>query len=64
MNIDGLVKRYFGECTPLPVMEMFDSENIHAVYKDILNTLKMQPTSSWGYCKHLVTASTKYWTTS
>ena len=27
---------------PLPVIEMFDSESIHAVYKDIVNILKMQ----------------------
>ena len=53
MNIDGLVKRYFGECTPLPVMEMFDSENIHAVYKDILNTLKMQPDIELGILQTL-----------
>ena len=27
---------------PLPVIEMFDSESIHAVYRDIVNILKMQ----------------------
>ena len=27
---------------PLPVIEMFDSESIHAVYKDIVNIPKMQ----------------------
>ena len=41
MNIDGLLKRYLGEKGALPVIEMFDSESIHAVYKDIVNTLKM-----------------------
>ena len=31
MNIDGLIKRYFGDSGTLPVIEMFDSESIHAV---------------------------------
>ena len=42
MNIDSLLKRYFGDSNTLPVIEMFDSESIHAVYRDIVNTLKMQ----------------------
>ncbi len=41
MNIDGLLKRYFGNSSKLPVIEMFDDESIHAVYKDIVNTLKL-----------------------
>ena len=28
MNIDGLIKRYFGDSGTLPVIEMFDSESI------------------------------------
>lgn len=48
MNIDGLIKRYFGDSGTLPVIEMFDSESIHAVYKDIVNTLKMQPDIELG----------------
>ncbi len=43
MNIDGLLKQYFGKCDSLPIIEMFDSESIHSVYKDIVNVLKMQP---------------------
>ena len=41
MNIDGLVSKYFGECESLPVIEMFDSESVHAVYKDVVDMLKM-----------------------
>ena len=48
MNIDGLLKRYFGNSSKLPVIEMFDDESIHAVYKDIVNTLKMQPDIELG----------------
>lgn len=43
MNLDGLINKYFGECSSLPVIEMFDSESIHSVYKDIVNMLKKQP---------------------
>lgn len=28
MNIDGLLKRYFGDNGTLPVIEMFDNESI------------------------------------
>lgn len=53
MNIDGLLKRYLGESGALPVIEMFDSESIHAVYKDIVNTLKMQPDIELGILQTL-----------
>lgn len=53
MNIDGLLKRYLGERGALPVIEMFDSESIHAVYKDIVNTLKMQPDIELGILQTL-----------
>lgn len=53
MNIDGLLKRYLGEKGALPVIEMFDSESIHAVYKDIVNTLKMQPDIELGILQTL-----------
>ena len=53
MNIDGLIKRYFGDSGTLPVIEMFDSESIHAVYKDIVNTLKMQPDIELGILQTL-----------
>lgn len=43
MNIDGLLKQYFDDGDTLPVIEVFDSESIHAVYKDVVDTLKMQP---------------------
>lgn len=39
MNIDGLLKRYFGDDGALPVIEMFDSESIHAVYENVVNLL-------------------------
>ena len=53
MNIDGLVSRYFGGCGTLPAMEMFDNESIHAVYKDIVNMLKMQPDIELGILQTL-----------
>ena len=53
MNIDSLLKRYLGESGALPVIEMFDSESIHAVYKDIVNTLKMQPDIELGILQTL-----------
>ena len=53
MNIDGLLKRYLGEKGALPVIEMFDSESIHAVYKGIVNTLKMQPDIELGILQTL-----------
>ena len=40
MNIDGLVSKYFGECDSLPIIEMFDSESIHAVYKNVVDMLR------------------------
>lgn len=43
MNIDSLLKRYFDNNSTLPVIEVFDSENIHLVYKDIVNILKKHP---------------------
>lgn len=43
MNIDSLLKRYFDNNSTLPVIEVFDSENIHVVYKDIVNILKKHP---------------------
>lgn len=39
MNIDGLLKRDFGDDGALPVIEMFDSESIHAVYENVVNLL-------------------------
>ena len=53
MNIDGLLNRYFGDSGTLPVIEMFDSESIHTVYKDIVNTLKMQPDIDLGILQTL-----------
>ena len=53
MNIDGLLRQYFGENDTLPVIEVFDSESIHAVYKDIVNTLKMQPDIELGILQTL-----------
>lgn len=43
MNIDSLLKRYFDKNSTFPVIEVFDSENIHVVYKDIVNILKKHP---------------------
>ena len=53
MNIDGLLKQYFGDGGTLPVIEVFDSESIHAVYKDIVNMLKMQPDIELGVLQTL-----------
>lgn len=53
MNIDGLINRYFGGSSPLPAMEMFDSESVYAVYKDIVNMLKMQPDIELGVLQTL-----------
>lgn len=33
MNIDGLLKRYFGDNGTLPVIEMFDNESIYLFMK-------------------------------
>ena len=46
--MDGLLKRYFGDSHVLSVIEMFDDKNIHIVYKDIVNILKMQPDIELG----------------
>ena len=43
MNLDGLIKDYFGTGCTLPFIEMFDKESIHCVYKDIVNTLRKHP---------------------
>ena len=70
MNIDGLVSKYFGECDSLPIIEMFDSESIHAVYKNVVDMLKMQMDIELGvlqifsYCLYeildnVITHSTK-----
>lgn len=53
MNIDNLIKQYFGETEALPVIEMFDNENIHAVYKDIINILNKQPDIELGVLQTL-----------
>ena len=53
MNIDGLLNRYFGGDFSLPTIEMFDEESIHAVYTDIVNTLKMQPDIELGVLQTL-----------
>ena len=53
MNIDGLINRYFGGSSPLPAMEMFDNESVYAVYKDIVNMLKMQPDIELGVLQTL-----------
>ena len=53
MNIDGLINRYFGGSSPLLAMEMFDSESVYAVYKDIVNMLKMQPDIELGVLQTL-----------
>lgn len=53
MNIDGLVNQYFEKGGSLPSMEMFDNESIHAVYKDIVNMLKLQPDIELGILQTL-----------
>ena len=53
MNIDGLLKRYFGDNRTLPVIEMFDNESIYSVYEDIVNTLKRQPDIELGILQAL-----------
>ena len=53
MNIDGLLKQYFGEDSTLPIIEIFDEESIHSVYEDIVNMLKMQPDIELGILQTL-----------
>ena len=42
MNIDKIINKYF-ESSSLPNIEVFDNENIFAVYSDIINILKNNP---------------------
>lgn len=42
MNIDKIINKYF-ESSSLPNIEVFDNENIFAVYSDIINILKNSP---------------------
>lgn len=50
MNIDTLIKQYFGETEALPVLEMFNSDSIHTVYnKGIINILNRQPDVKRNY---------------
>lgn len=53
MNIDNLLKRYFDDDNQLPIIEVFDNENIHTVYKDIVNVLKIQPDIELGILQTL-----------
>ena len=43
MNIDSLLKKYFGGDETSPAIEVFDDKNIHRVYTDIVNILKSYP---------------------
>lgn len=43
MNIDSLLKRYFANSNVAPTIEVFDEENIHRVYVDVVNTFKVCP---------------------
>ena len=40
MNVDSLIRKYFKEEAISPTIEVFDDENIHRVYTDIVNLLK------------------------
>ncbi|MDO4165294.1 MAG: ATP-binding protein [Bacteroides sp.] len=53
MNLDGLLNKYFGQCSSLPIIEMFDSESIYNVYKDIVDILKKQPDIELGILQTL-----------
>lgn len=48
MNIDNLLNRYFNDKSMLPTIEVFDSENIHDVYVDIVTILKNSPEIELG----------------
>lgn len=43
MNIDKLIKAYFGTGSQPPVIEVFDSDSIFSVYKDIVSVLDKDP---------------------
>jgi anti-sigma regulatory factor (Ser/Thr protein kinase) len=43
MNVNELVKRYFGGCTQTPTIEVFDRENIYNTYTDIVSLLNQSP---------------------
>lgn len=43
MNIDNLLQKYFKDCSSLPIIEVFDNENIYDVYVDVVKTLKNSP---------------------
>ena len=48
MNIDSLLKKYFGGDEASPAIEVFDDKNIHRVYTDIVNLLKSYPEIELG----------------
>ncbi len=43
MNIDGLIRKYFGENRAPVSIELFDNDSIFSVYKDIVDLLKTKP---------------------
>lgn len=43
MNVDSLLNRYFKVCEMSPLIEVFDNENIHNVYSDIVKSLNNYP---------------------
>lgn len=48
MNIDNLLNKYFSDCSSLPIIEVFDNENIYDVYVDVVETLKNSPDIELG----------------
>ena len=48
MNIDKIIQKYFTHTKQLPLIEVFDGKNIHAVYSDVVSLLKNQPSIELG----------------
>lgn len=48
MNIDTLLNRFFKDCSSLPIIEVFDNENIYKVYVDVVKILKNSPDIELG----------------
>ena len=70
MNIDRIVQKYFHGAGKLPLIEVFDENNIHDVFVDVVSVLKSNPEIELGvlqilsYCLYeildnVITHSTK-----
>lgn len=58
MNVDKLLKQYFRNSADCAIIEVFDTDNIYSVYKDIVKALDLHPDielsvlQSLSYCMY------------